>query len=215
MKRSILPIVICSAFLVTTGCTDKNEKTAKNKESTSSEKIQEGVHYRVIEADLDDLTADVTKFFWFGCSHCNNFRGPFDQWVSENPEFTTENIHSTLSNQWMQDHVLFQIIQDKDYGKEAVDAVYDYIHEDKGESGDLITYLEKKGVPVQKSDFNIDEKQKEIYTENIAKVSGMERKIKAQGVPYVVVKGEYLMLNQGFDSYEDMMEGTKWLIENK
>lgn len=214
MKKLAACIAVSASIIMGAGCTSESGADSLQGKA-SSDPFQEGVHYRVMSEGVTDLNADVTKFFWFGCPHCNELRGPFRAWADQNPEVTTQDVHSTISKRWDQDHMIFQVIQNRGYGHRATDAVYDYIHEDKAAHGDLVSYLKRQGIPVEKSHFDLSEVEYRSYVENIAEVARMEKKIGAIGVPYLVVKGKYLVLNQAYESYDQMLEGTKWLIENK
>lgn len=202
-------LIIAFLTVIVSGCGKDNASTNK------TNMYEEGVHYKKLEKPIEELNADVTNFFWFGCSHCNEFRKHLSEWQKENQTITVEKVHSTISKGWIKDKVLYQIIKDNEYESNGLHATYDYFHERKGKNVDLVDFLNMKGINAKDEHFNISKEKQKEYVEKIRNTSEMERKIGALGVPYVLVKGEYLVINTGFNSYEEMLEGVKWILKNK
>lgn len=220
-KSTACAILVGVVALGVSGCSESEELAGLSVEgesevSISTFSLKEGEHFRDLGEQVEGLTADVTRFYWFGCPHCNALRGPFDEWLSANPMIKTENVHSVISRGWVKDAILAGVLGDHNYPKAAFDAVYDFRNAPADSSSDVVDILNRAGVEGVDSDhFDLSKDEIADHVSRINETKSMEKRIGAAGVPYLVVKGRYLVLNSGFSSYREMLKGTKWLIDNK
>lgn len=213
-NRFKLIFIILIALVVISGCSGEDIDT-QPRDGFEGAVYEEGIHFKYLDERIEILDSDVTVFFWFQCPHCNTIREPMAKWLSDNPGVTSEKIHSLISKSWIQDQMLYQALKKRGIFTEAFNPMFDHIHGGSGEKKGIKDILQSAGVNVDDTTFVFTEQEKKDMMSNVEIIADAERKIGALGVPYLVVKGRYLIKNSAFSSYDEMFHAVGWILENK
>ena len=215
MKSNIGFFLVFAVFLFGLSACSGEDIDKKPRVGFEGAIYEEGVHYKDLGSRIEMLNSDVTTFFWFQCPHCNNIRSPLSTWLSENPDVSSQKIHSLISEAWVQDQMLYQALKKRGIFEESFDPIFDHIHGDGQSQKGILDILEDSGINAEKEIFDFSKEEKEEMMRNVKKITEMEKRIGATGVPYIVVDGKFLLKNSSFSSYEEMMHAVGWILENK
>lgn len=215
LNKSFFSVVL-GATIFLGGCSTESDDKASTKKDDQFEGVvyEEGIHYRKVDGVDSSLDADVTTFFWFQCPHCESLREPLNKWENQNPNITSEKKHSLISESWVNDYMLYEALNKRGIFDEAYNPLFEHIHSNNSGKRTILEILNDAGVEVNEKTFEFTDLEKKEMSENAKKTKDIEKSIGAMGVPYMVVKGEYLLLNKSFSSYEEMLDAAEWVVEN-
>lgn len=206
--------IILSVLLSLTACSSDNDKKSQELAEDEWPTYEEGIHFKKIDIQSEKLSSDVTIFFWYQCPHCNTIRKPLREWTQSNEDVSVKKIHSLISNNWVNDHMLYQALVYKGVFEKSFDILFDHIHSSKkDQSGKSIPeILRAGGIEISERDLVFTDQEKSKMVEEAKGIAKLEREIGAIGVPYIVVNGKYLVKNSGFNSYKDMFKFVNWAL---
>lgn len=216
-SRKIIAMIFVIAGLSFLGGCSGEDLDSEPRDGFNGAIYEEGIHFKKIKGEAEMLQADVSTFFWFQCPHCNSLRPALEKWRSENPQFSVEHIHSLISQSWIDDQMLYQALKKRGVLEESYDAIFDHIHGDGGghEKKTIVDILQDAGIDIKEEDLRFSQSEKNEMVKKAKNILEVEKKIGAVGVPYIVVNGKYLIKNESFSSYDEMMHGVGWILKNK
>jgi len=155
----------------------------------------------------------VREVFWYGCSHCNDFRPVYENWKSKQPADVDPQHQPAMWNRPMVTHAnIFYTA--KQLGK--LDAmhkdIFDAIHIKRQRlqrEGEIYALFEKQGV--SKEDFDKAFNSFQVKTA----VKRAEANAKAYGIsgtPEIVVNGKYRVTTRMAGSQAKMLEVADFLV---
>lgn len=173
--------------------------------------LKEGVHYREVEPidrDMDDLTV----LFWYGCPHCQDLRLPLEKF-EEKYNVEADERHALLSQGWVLDALFFYTAQTHMRFNGLHNAYFDARERSRMplDGAEIAKVVESKGMTPEQF-LRHDKKDRVEF--QIERTRDIERHYKIDGVPSLIVGGKYVVLNQGFGSKQEMMEGTAALLKH-
>lgn len=175
----------------------------------------EGVDYKKLDTPSTGSgdRVEVLEFFWYGCPHCYSFEPSINAWKKKKPASADfARAPAIFRPDWeIQARVYYALLNmgvvEENHGK-----IFEEIHKNKkrlNTKGLLIDFLEKAGV----------DKKRLLEEYDSFAVDGMVRKAKKkqkayriQGVPSLIVDGQYLVSGSMAGSYENMIKIMDYLI---
>jgi len=185
----------------------------------SEVKFVEGTHYTKLESPLASTgNVTVTEFFWYACPHCFHFESHIQGWVDHKPENVHfEQIPAVFSQRWLllaKAHYVAKALKVEDMMSPIL---FREIHEKKRQVQtlpQLVTIFVENGVT--EAEFMLEyEKLAEggAHFADIERAIKLGQQFKLNGVPAVVVNGEYLVSNENAGSLENIIAITQFLVE--
>jgi thiol:disulfide interchange protein DsbA len=185
---------------------------------------EEGKHYQVISTTAS-TTPNITEFFSFYCPHCYKFEFVAREMEKKLPpgaKFQKSHVDfmRTTSAETQQALSRALVIAEKfEIGHKMVDAIFKYIHKDKGNfanEGDIRKLFEDNGVDGDK----FDKAMKSFTVKTAAKkMKKLQDDLSDQrflsGVPMFVVNGKYKLLSKELKSMEDYLALVDFLLAKK
>lgn len=199
----LLPRFVFSfcALFVLSACSPEPQTPTNSENNPASEVAArvfvEGQHYSVLSHPVEEpqLQQYLTKYFWLGCPHCQNFEPLLKAYLDANPQVTLVRKHPALGERWAIDASIFYGLQ-LNGNAQLIDALFDLYRQ---------TRIEKSALPDLNTinaflqQHNIDPAQfsEQLKADKI--LNAMEQANREMldnrisGVPTVVVKGKYLV----------------------
>ncbi len=187
------------------------------------ERFVEGVHYQRLSDTRAayDLGApegrqSVLEVFWFGCGHCYAFDPLLNHWVEDRPavQFARSPV---IWNGTTREHArLFFTTRLLGLEAKMHDRVFNEIHEKKN------YLLDAESVGELFTEFGVDEERFEktyasfsVDTE-LRKTETAQRELKLEGVPALIVNGEFLVTNtDAVPTHQMMLDVTEFLLDRE
>ena len=177
---------------------------------------KEGVHYKKLSPQQSETgeNVEVLEFFWYGCPHCYTFEPYLNAWKKSKPENVDfARVPAIFRPDWEVQARAYYALSNMGVIEDMHIKIFEAMHKQKKrlDTKQKITdFLVSNGV--DKAAF---EKEYNSFT-----TDGMVRKAKKkmktyriQGVPSMVVNGQYLTSGSMAGSYDNMVKITNHLIE--
>jgi len=205
---------------------DNSAVESKGSISKTSNKymiIEEGIHYDTLAEPLDlppHVGDIVTEFFWFGCSHCQDFEPEVVQWEKRlNRERPTAFVKIAVpgSDRWTKDARLFYAMKEVGATQAQVTKMLS-LYKIEGRLNKrypskerIINFLMKEGLDVKKTTALFETSASVTEQLNTAKTE--YSKLNAKGVPVFVVNGKYKVRFDEVKSFNDIYKIINALID--
>lgn len=199
----LLPRFVLSfcALMVLSACSPEPQAPVSTENTpvaaVATRVFTEGQHYSVLSHPVVEpqLQQYLTKYFWLGCPHCQNFEPILKGYLDANPQVSLVRKHPALGERWAVDASIFYGLQLNGH-EHLVDALFAMYRQ---------TRIEKNALPDLNTinafllQHNIDPAQfsEQLKADKI--INAMEQANREMldnrisGVPTVVVKGKYLV----------------------
>lgn len=177
--------------------------------------LAEGKHFVRIQIPQPTEVAgkvEVIEFFWYGCSHCNDFEPLLKQWIKKQPaDVHVRKVPAIFRPEWAVGARTFYALEELKLLDKLSDKVFHAIHRERINLNDektLFDWIGNHGVDRQKfqdmyKSFAVDGK--------VRKSMEMTQEYGFSGVPAVVVGGKY-MPAPGLGGYPEMLRVIDGLI---
>lgn len=234
MKKLLLT-TICSATLLVVGCgEDKNEAQAQAQqpakptlevkasnavkvkqepvqEETSTKPVYtEGSDYTILDSkiDLGINTPHLIEFFWFGCSHCQNFEPTLNEWQKAYKGKATLIRIPAVIPQWKRDAQVYYTMVEMDIVEKTFDETFRLFKHNRIARrpdltlDDLLTHFQKLGVDATKfmTVYNSDSVAERMNT-----AAALFKQSQTSGVPAFVVNGTHLISLRNLKEREELI----------
>lgn len=181
---------------------------------SSSPQAEQSTPYVVLDATNTKQKEKVTvqEFFSYGCPHCSDFVFQFDQWSKQQPKFVVvEKVPVTFDRpQWNVLGRLYYTLNE--LGQSNLDSsVYSAIHKDSKQ-----LYTKEAIFDWAKSQKELDfNKFQQVFdsqsvTDKMAKANELSKKYKIDGVPTIVVDGNYKVSSK--EGFKKLLSVTDELV---
>ena len=156
---------------------------------------------------------EVIEFFWYGCSHCNDFEPLLKLWVKKLPaDVHFKKVPAIFRPEWAVGARTFYTLEALNLLDKINDKVFNAIHKERINLNDekvLFDWIGNQGVDRQKfqdmyKSFAIDGK--------VRRAGEMTQEYGFGGVPAMIVGGKY-MPAPNVGSYQDLLRVVDGLIE--
>lgn len=177
--------------------------------------FKEGVHYKKLPQVTTSKSdkVEVLEFFWYGCPHCYAFEPHVNKWKKTLPENVSfARVPAIFRPDWEIQARTYYALKSMGLVETVHGKIFDAIHKNKKRLNTLdamTAFVEKNGV----------DRKKFLEEYNSFGVDGLVRKAKKkqseykiQGVPGVVVNGDYLVSGSMAGSYDNMVKIIDYLI---
>lgn len=212
--------IIAYAFILTAliGC-DSQKAVDVESLSPSSSKYTEGIHYRKLDSAIAVTEGKITvsEFFWYGCSHCEDFEPTIIKWASSKPENVILERLPAVWNKAMELHGKIYYIA-KAVGKleelhPSLFATVMDLHSEREANKQVekfVQLFEKNGVD---SDTFKQHLLSFKITSQIEKAMAAMKIAEINSTPSLMVNGKYVLINNSVKSGEELMLVVDYLIE--
>ncbi len=202
----------------------KTEIVSATPVSASTEFVAvEGKHYELLEESItvdafDGIT--LTEFFWFGCPHCQNLE-PAVQGIKDTigQDQNIKVVKSAVpgSQRWNLDTAVFHTLKELGGTESQVSLMLKHYEKERLQHNDFPS-IDRIGEIFEEMGFNKEKAMQILNNEPFMKAKIEEsnaeyQKLKAGGVPVLVVNGKYRILFDEVKSQEDMINIVRSLGE--
>ena len=159
-------------------------------------KPQPGTDYHVLDArapvDAPKGKIEIVEFFWYSCSHCNQFEPTLDAWVRKLPkDVAFKRVHVSFRADFVPQQRLFGTLEamgllDKLHAKVFAAIHVEKLKLDKGES--IAEWVAKQGV--DKAKF-LEQYNSFAVVTKANKSTQLQNAYKVEGVPALGVAGRF------------------------
>jgi thiol:disulfide interchange protein DsbA len=163
---------------------------------TQAKKPQPGTDYHVLDArapvDAPKGKIEIVEFFWYSCSHCNQFEPTLDAWVRKLPkDVAFKRVHVSFRADFVPQQRLFGTLEamgllDKLHAKVFAAIHVEKLKLDKGES--IAEWVAKQGV--DKAKF-LEQYNSFAVVTKANKSTQLQNAYKVEGVPALGVAGRF------------------------
>lgn len=161
----------------------------------SSVVYKEGIQYTTLKNPIDFPSNHVLSYFWYGCPHCYAAKKQLDPWVSERGDSVIfDERHSQLGASWVSDSQVYNTIKYLDLDMSYSDKYFDKRQEGLFPSNNVDAIISSIGLDVD--DFKKGMSSSDVKNQMIENFT-LEKKLKSQGVPSILVGGKYLVKLDG------------------
>ncbi|MCL1093942.1 thiol:disulfide interchange protein DsbA/DsbL [Shewanella kaireitica] len=208
--KKLLTLLLLTFVVI--GCGDKNALEAN---------YVEGVNYRALATPIatNGEQIEVMEFFWYGCPHCESFEQPLHQWQKTMAADVDLVQSPAIWNDLMKLHAkVFFIVQNMADSDKAHAALFQEvmalreIRDSKLQTQKLADFLQNFGL--SQADFERQLASAEI-NQQLAQAIEVMAQSEIDGTPSIVVNGRYLVLNQSANSFEQVLDITRFLVEKE
>lgn len=203
------------AFLLGTIFYKPTEKMIINdSDSSYLTDYKEGIHYTELKKPLDLEDNNVLVYFWYGCPHCYSASNALTPWLKERGDSVVIDLrHSQLGSSWSNDAKFFYTQSLMNLNPSVHDDYFRLRHNGNSASKSLLITLNKNSVDINEFNLVMDSDSiKNIMKDNFF----IEKTLKTQGVPSVVVSGKYLIKLEGLNgSWDNLPSIIDHLIDKK
>lgn len=201
MRLLQLAVLTLATLLLLSACSPE-PKVPQNAAYDSTQQaparvFTEGKHYSVLSHPVTEpeLQRYLTKYFWLGCPHCQNFEPLLKGYLETDPSVTLVRKHPALGERWVIDASIFYGLQLNGHGQ-LVAALLDMYRQ---------TRLDKNALPDSNAinaflvQHHIDPTTFSEQLKSEAIINAMEQANsemldnRLSGVPSLVVNGKYLV----------------------
>lgn len=208
--KKLLTLLLLTFVVV--ACGDKNAIDAN---------YVEGVNYRALATPIvtSGEQIEVMEFFWYGCPHCESFEQPLHQWQKTMAADVALVQSPAMWNDLMKLHAkVFFIVQNMTDGDKAHAALFQEVMELR-EIRDIKLQTQKlaefmQGYGLSKAEFMQQLASVEV-NQQLAQAIKLMSQSEIDGTPSIVVNGRYLVLNQSAKSFEQVLDITRFLVEQE
>ncbi|MEZ9196877.1 thiol:disulfide interchange protein DsbA/DsbL [Shewanella sp. 10N.286.54.B9] len=208
--KKLLTLLLLTFVVV--ACGDKNAIDAN---------YVEGVNYRALATPIvtSGEQIEVMEFFWYGCPHCESFEQPLHQWHKTMAADVALVQSPAMWNDLMKLHAkVFFIVQNMTDGDKAHAALFQEVMELR-EIRDIKLQTQKlaefmQGYGLSKAEFMQQLASVEV-NQQLAQAIKLMSQSEIDGTPSIVVNGRYLVLNQSAKSFEQVLDITRFLVEQE
>lgn len=208
--KKLLTLLLLTFVVV--ACGDKNAIDAN---------YVEGVNYRALATPIvtSGEQIEVMEFFWYGCPHCESFEQPLHQWHKTMAADVALVQSPAMWNDLMKLHAkVFFIVQNMTDGDKAHAALFQEVMELR-ETRDIKLQTQKlaefmQGYGLSKAEFMQQLASVEV-NQQLAQAIKLMSQSEIDGTPSIVVNGRYLVLNQSAKSFEQVLDITRFLVEQE
>lgn len=208
--KKLLTLLLLTFVVV--ACGDKNAIDAN---------YVEGVNYRALATPIvtSGEQIEVMEFFWYGCPHCESFEQPLHQWQKTMAADVALVQSPAMWNDLMKLHAkVFFIVQNMTDGDKAHAALFQEVMELR-ETRDIKLQTQKlaefmQGYGLSKAEFMQQLASVEV-NQQLAQAIKLMSQSEIDGTPSIVVNGRYLVLNQSAKSFEQVLDITRFLVEQE
>lgn len=180
---------------------------------------QAGQHYRVItpsQPTNDPARIEVVEIFWYGCPHCYHFEpslGPWTKTLAKDVEFYR--LPAVFSEAWEVHARAYFSAEILDVLDSSHSALFHVMHAERKKMNTLdklADFYAEHGV-----EQTLFKKTYHSFVVNtkVARAKEMVGRYGVEGVPAVIVNGQYLITGAMAKSYENMLKITDFLIEKE
>lgn len=217
--NSALASFILIAITLLAACSSENKATST---VASPSTYQADIHYEkfsnVSLSTVKTSKATVSEFFWYGCSHCQQFSPLLSEWATKNTAVNVQYI-PVIWNETTQMHAqIFFLIQDKENFAALHKAMFSIIADiariktPAQQTAALIAQLENLGIPANETTEAI---KNTAYPKAIAAVLVDMKNYKISGVPTLIINQQYKVLNPKLKSMEESLQVAEILLMKK
>ena len=156
---------------------------------------------------------EVIEFFWYGCTHCNDFEPYISAWKKKVPE----NVKVTLvpavfRPQWKIHAQTFYALELLGLVDKLQSKIFDQIHKERKPANTIEEMTDMVvGLGVDRQEF-IDATNSFVVDSQIRKAVKLLQDYKISGVPTMAVNGKYMTSAGLTGGYPQMLEVVDYLI---
>jgi len=209
-----LRILTLSLILFTlAGCDREREATAG-----PAGTFVEGVHFRTLERPVVQSSAAITvsEFFWYGCSHCENFEPILETWAGQQPsDVAVERIPAVWSEAMQLHAKIYFVAKRLNLLKPLHPVLFKQIMALRGDSDlekqrqQLATLFVDQGVNAQQFSSELDAPETEQQLQwAMAAMADAE----INSTPTLMVNGRYVVISSSANSAEQLMAIVDFLV---
>lgn len=220
MKALLSILLITSFTLFTSACSESSSSASSDQTTSTAPSYRQGTHYIEIAQPFEPTGTQnvVTEFFWYGCSHCENFEPILKQWQTNKPFNTILKKSPAIWNEPMKLHAkLFFIAETMNIKASAVHAeLFRTVAAVAGEKdlakqqAAFAQVFAKHGMPTATFEQQLQSPQVEGQ---VVQAEKLMQQGQIRSTPTVVVNGKYQIQNKSTKSASEVMTIANFIIE--
>jgi len=178
----------------------------------------DGIHYRTLERPIDQASAAITvsEFFWYGCSHCENFEPILGRWRSQQASDVVVERIPAVWNKAMQLHAKIYFVANRLNVLERLHPqLFEHIMALRVESSidkhrqQLAEIFADHGIDAKR--FNAELDAPETQQQLQRAMAAMED-AQINSTPTLMVNGRYVVISRSANSAEQLMAIVDFLV---
>ena len=179
---------------------------------------QEGTDYLLLDKPAPVEAAagkiEVVEFFWYNCSHCNNFEPMLDAWSKKSPkDMVLRRTPVSFRPDFEPQQRLYYVIESMGMVEQLHKKVFHAIHVEKqslGTAEQITAWIEKQGV--SRAKFTEAYNSFPVVTK-VRKATQLQEFYKVDGVPALGVAGRYFTSGSLAQTMERALTVTDYLLD--
>ncbi len=175
----------------------------------------EGVDYKKLDTPSTGSgdRVEVLEFFWYGCPHCYSFEPNINAWKKKKPANADfARAPAVFRPDWEVQARVYYALENMGVIEENHGKIFTEIHKNKkrlNTKESLVDFLVKAGVDRKKL---LEEYDSFAVDGMVRKAKKKQKAYRIQGVPSIIVDGQYLVSGSMAGSYENMIKIIDYLI---